>query len=279
MMKGRLLPMWKDICRAPLWTLILFPFAVIGLRLLIGRLPLIDTLSSLAANATGGLIGYNLVANIDNYVLILGLLILGFGRLRLRDLGLRWGKLAAGVATLVGVWLLLQIAMALIDGATGSALSLHPNWTQYPTFVVLGWLIGNLFGTAVFEELAYRGFLLPQIYLHLPATRRRLPIAILISLVIFTLMHIPQWIEYGLLSPMQPLFVLALGLIFTAIYILTNNIFVAIAFHALHDAPTPLFASPADAHWLMFGLELCFIGACLLWRWLSARGQGRLEMR
>jgi len=255
--------------------LILFPFAILGLRLLTARIPLVDELSSLTARATGGLVGYNVVANIGNYLFIIGLLILGLGRLRPRDLGLVWRKLFAGLATLVGVWVLLQAVTWLIVAATGSPLEPHPDWRRYPTLVVIGWLVGNLFGTAVVEEIEYRGFLLPQLYKHLPASRRRLTVAIAVSLLIFTLMHVPQWLEYGLYSPMTPLLVPVLGLIFTAIYLLTDNIFVAMAFHALHDAPTPLFASPADAHTIMFGLEVCFILLCLIWR--RRRGAGRVS--
>jgi membrane protease YdiL (CAAX protease family) len=90
-----------------------------------------------------------------------------------------------------------------------------------------------------------------------------LGIAVFISQFIFTLSHIPQWIEYGIDTPLLPAIVLLLGLVFTTIYLLTGNLFIVMAFHALHDAPTALLASPVDPHLLMLLIEL----TCIVWIW------------
>ncbi len=260
--------MFKEIRQAAWWLLPLYLLAELGLRIWGQSWVWPDQVAAWAGRLSGGLISWNLAARLDDYLLI-GVLLLGIGRLRPRDLGWRRRNLRAGLLTLAGVWLLLQIVIALLALAAGSGLIWHPDWMEFPVLVVIGWLVGHLLGTAVVEDTVYRGFLLPQLYLWLGERKWRLGTAVFLSQLLFTLSHIPQWIEYGMDTPLLPGIVLLLGLVFTAIFLLTDNLFVVMAFHALHDAPTPLFVSPVDSHVLMLLLELGVIG--WLW-WRRASG-------
>ena len=258
--------MFKNIRKVAWWLMPLYLIAELALRIWSTGWMWQDKLAAWAGHTSSGLVSWNLVARLDDYLLIVVLLLV-IGRLRLHDLGWQRRKLKAGFLTLFGAWVTLQMVITLIALLAGNGIAWHPFWVEFPKLVVIGWLVGHLLGTAVIEDTVYRGFLLPQLFLWLGKRRGRVAIAVFVSQLIFTLSHIPQWIEYGMDTPLLPGIVLLLGLIFTAIFLLTDNLFVVMAFHALHDAPTALLASPVDPHLLMLFIEIAFI----IWVWLQRR--------
>ncbi len=115
---------------------------------------------------------------------------------------------------------------------------------------VLGGLIGQLGGNALYEEIAYRGFLFPQVWARLAARwparpGRALVAALLGSQALFALRHVPIRILQGF-DPVDLAIslamVLAIGVIYALLYLRTQNLFLVIGVHALYDAPTALFA-------------------------------------
>lgn len=193
------------------------------------------------ARLTGGLIDGTLQANLLN-ILLFGLIVFGWGKLRPADVGLEWGKLAQGLSLTALLWLATQTVALFISWISG-AVRIDPMWSEHGVTPVLGALLAQLAGNAFFEEMSYRGFYLSQFYLKIKnaSERQRITQAILSMLGLFILSHIPNRIFKGYTLADMPLdfaLLFAWGLFFTAIYLYSGNLFLAIGVHALVNRPT-----------------------------------------
>jgi len=91
--------------------------------------------------------------------------------------------------------------------------------------------------------------------------------ALLASQGLFGLVHIPFQLEtWGSTWSELPLWLLAtgvMGVIFALFYIKTQNLFIAVGFHALFNAPTQLFAPPVADSRVLLAL-VTFLGLTLI---------------
>lgn len=208
--------------------------------------------------ATGGLINATLQANLLGLVLF-AVFVFALGKLRPADVGLERRKLRQALLITALLWAGMQI-IALVIGGT----AVDPLWNQRGASVVLGNLIGQLFGNALVEELVYRGLLLPQLFLKFNISNRGLRIAAAAAamLALFVLSHIPNRIFMGYsLGEMLidiPI-LLGYGLLFTIIYLVTDNLFVAVGVHALVNAPTLITALPFPAQLILIALVVVLL--------------------
>src|SRR5262249_7367140 len=145
-----------------------------------------------------------------------------------------WG--AAQGVHLVAAWL------------TYGTVALSGEWIN-PGFMI-GLVLTQIFGNALFEEIAYRGFLFPQLYLRAAALRTRpwtrLLLALLVSQGLFALSHIPNRIYLGMTPSeiaLDLLMLLGWGTLYTLIYLRTDNLFIVVGIHALGNTPTTLFST------------------------------------
>ena len=199
--------------------------------------------------ATSGLLNATLLACLIYLAVLVGLVMMVVGRMRPAEFGVVAGQIGAGVFVLVVVWVALNLVTGAAALLAGQGLAWEARWTEYGVLAMLGSLIGQIFGNALLEEIEYRGFLLPQFGHKLRALadrpRLRVVLAVLIMAVIFSVSHIPNRIFHN-----QPFddwaLLIGFGVWFAVIYLRTGNLFVAVALHALHNAPTLLFASPLD---------------------------------
>lgn len=199
-------------------------------------------------DASGGLINPTLLNGTFGILILIGGVALWHGSLAPRDIGIVPKKLPRAAGLTAGFWLLFTATQA-VYGFTVGDLSLHSNVTGQEALTTVGLALGYVLGNAPFEELAFRGFLLVQLYLLLDGewwrsnSSARIATAIIGSSLPFTLLHIPVIIlgnaGVGLWY---------LGLIFInavllcLVYIRTRNIFLAIGLHALANFPLPLLA-------------------------------------
>ena len=174
-----------------------------------------------------------------------------FGGLRLRDLGLTSNLTRALLFTAL-LWALTQPALAIWQIGTTGQISWNSAWKEPGATFVLGELTSQLFGNALYEEIAFRGFVFVQLFLLLKErnVRHALLKALLISQGFFALTHIPfQLLSWGSTWAELPFWLLATGIagvIFAVIYIKTQNLFIAVGFHAVFNEPTQLFAPPIE---------------------------------
>jgi uncharacterized protein len=199
-------------------------------------------------NATHGLINSNLLNQIPDLIIVVFCVFFWLAKLRPHDLGLRWRDIPAAALVILPAWAIMQIIAGGASLLTTGTLIVAPDWGTAASWKI-GALIGHLFGVALFEEIHFRGFLLVQLGLKFGAknSREGLIRALVITAVIFTLMHIPNQIMLKTPFP-QALNNLTIifwwGLSLGAIYLKTGNLFIAVGVHALINAPTMLFESP-----------------------------------
>ncbi|MBN2471316.1 MAG: CPBP family intramembrane metalloprotease [Anaerolineae bacterium] len=224
--------------------------------------------------ATNGLLNSTLIASGLHLLVILGLLVF-LGRMRGPEFGVVARHIGPGVFALVLLWVAMNLVLLLAALLAGQGVTWHPGWADRGVLAVLGSLIGQVFGNALAEEIQYRGFLLPQFWHKLRALAGRpwlrVVLAVTIMAAIFSVSHIPNRMFRG-----QPFddwaFLIGMGAWFAVIYLRTGNLFVAVAVHALQNAPTLLFASPLD-----YGPVIIALGVLLVIIWPQvARLYGQL---
>jgi hypothetical protein len=200
------------------------------------------------------------------HLLAFGLLIcgvvVGLGGQRFRDLGLRPGQIWPGVKVTVASWLLAQLVLVAVVLVRSSDLSLHPAWEAKGGSLLLTFA-GNLVGTAVFEEVTYRGFLLPQLYRRLKRPDRqidrwRFGVATLVAGICFALAHLPTFLFQHrppqVIAVVMVMLTLA-GVFGGVLYLRTGNLFAVIGIHALYNSPLPVVdGSPAVASAVVLAL-------------------------
>ena len=212
-------------------------------------------------------------------IIAVGGVMFGAGRLRPVDVGLRRSKLAQGMIVTAGLWLLIQLIAAVPSAITTRTIFISRAWVTNgvgPTFI---WAAVMFLGAALYEEVAYRGFLFPQLYLRFRGShRRRFWTAVIVSQVLFAIGHIPAHIVLRHLSGVVLWRTVVLqglaGVMFLLLYLRTRNLWISIGIHGLADAPTPLIRGTES--WEPFLILLL-----LVWPWIARkpeqRGLARIE--
>ena len=214
------------------------------------------------ANATGNLIDATLQANVLN-ILLFVLIVFGWGKLRPIDVGLDWSKVKHGLSLTALLWIATQAIILLINWINGD-IRLDPVWSERGVTAVLGALIAQLLGNAFAEEMEYRGFYLSQFYLKIKTQNEgdRRIWSVFAMLILFILSHIPNLIFRGYALAGLPLdFTLLFiwGLVFTVVYLVSGNLFLAIGVHALMNKPTMITEATFPAGILVVILALIMI--------------------
>jgi membrane protease YdiL (CAAX protease family) len=223
--------------------------------------------------ATHGLVDQALLCSAAALLVITGGILFGIGRLKRRDVGLLAARMPLALAVTLALWLLAQLVALIIGLIHTGGVTLHHGWDENQPSRVVGHLLGQLFGNALFEETAYRGFLLPQIYLLLAArsvwsAKTRLIAGVAISQAFFALMHIPIRLHQGTEPAALPLNLLAtvcFGIFLCWVYLQTGNLFIAVGVHALINRPTSLLECALTPQHVLLALVILVL---LLWPWL-----------
>jgi CAAX protease family protein len=201
------------------------------------------------------------------WIACIGVGVFALGRQNVHDLGLSGRNVFLGAAYAAVWW-------AVVVGALSGVAYARRLPLQWPVFNGnIGPLVLQLLLFAPPEEIAFRGFLLPQLYLKFRKTCRHsgaaLTMAILISQLAFTLMHIPhRMVEH--IPPGEIATNLALtgasGILFALVYLRTQNLIAALTVHAVFNV-SGLY--PSALSWRM--RQLIFVVAALIVADLYAR--------
>lgn len=212
---------------------------------------------ALIVKATLGLVDWTLMGSAIVLLVVVGGVIFGLGRLRPAEVGLIATRLPEAIVVTALLWVVTQALIAIGAWISLGEFPINPHWVERGVTVVLGALLAQLFGNALAEEIVYRGFLLPQAWLKLPADLHdgwRLLLAVLVSQAIFALSHIPNRIFNGMsVSAMAPdmLMLLIFGAYYAFLYLRTGNLFIAVGIHALANQPASIIQSDLPAPLLM----------------------------
>lgn len=225
---------------------------------------------------TNGLVHPSLLFGLVETSIIVGCLFLWLGKLRVQDVGLIRSGLPIAFLSILGLWLTIQLVLVSVGWISGHQISLDGGWTQQGVLAVLGSLLGQLFGIALYEETAFRGFLLPQLYLKFSDRREkqgRKPLiwALVTSQFFFALCHLPNRLFYTANeSPVIPelLVTSTVGIILAFIYLRTGNLWLIMGLHALGNGPTPIIEPLIDPNIV---LTIMVVPLLLFWPRLERR--------
>jgi uncharacterized protein len=178
-----------------LWILALAMALEIAFALLAAFVLFPSGILKVFAAPTRGLVTATLGANFISLAVIVGLVLCLIGGLRLSDLGLRGSDLPIAVVLTVSVWIGVNAIEGAWQAVADGAVSWGGEWQGLGVTAVIGALLAQLFGNALYEEILFRGVLLRQTYWRLETTRltnlQTLAIAIAISQSVFALIHLP----------------------------------------------------------------------------------------
>jgi uncharacterized protein len=188
-------------------------------------------------------------------------LFFGIFHMKPRDVGLVAPHIMEGIIVYLCVWICYQIVFAILGLVGQGQIIVASYWVQpqkYPTIFMT--LLTYVLGIALTEEILFRGFLVPQIWQllkHGQSPWGRLIKTLAISQTIFALIHIPSLL-FQRADPIEILVrlctIFIIGVLLALVWIQTQNLFIAVAVHALTDATIPLFHQTvlADTSWFVF---------------------------
>ena len=217
-------------------------------------------------HATDGALNVTFTTNVVNQLIIIVAFLVGVCRFRPTEFGLNLAKVPAAACLTALLWAASHVVLVFILALIRQPIVLNPEWTTADWTRAVGQWIGQLFGNTPFEEVVYRGFLLPQCVLlmmsWMPAARSgmQIAIALFLSQGLFALSH-------GLTNMHQPpgqwllLFQFVMGLGFAGVYLRTGNLFLTMGLHSLANNPSPLLKEPYEGPGL--GGSIIMLGTLL----------------
>ncbi|MEW5826454.1 MAG: type II CAAX endopeptidase family protein [Candidatus Bipolaricaulota bacterium] len=255
--------------RVPTTLLAAFFLCYVGLSLFINLVVFPSPWLDPVARATRGLISPTLVVNLALLAICVG------GVLRLAG-GLRWRDVAGGswafrqgAASVLLLWVITQAIAAATVRLAGEAVLLDPAWTGVGSLAVVGNVLAQVAGNALFEEIAFRGVLLPRVFRRLRTKRPWLRplLAVALSQALFALFHIPNRIYSGLPAadfPLELLRLFGLGSLFAVVYLRTGSLTFTLGVHALLNEPASLVGG-APATEITVALVATTVAVGTLW--------------
>lgn len=249
--KFRAISWWWLILAVVVWPFLIAIF-----------LNVLSTPARQLAHASSGIIQPPILFSSVLFVVVIAGILLGAGNLRMRDIGLSKSTLFDGIIYTTATWIVLQSILVIASIITESGITLSDNVKINNLPKTLGMLGSQLFGNAFVEEVMFRGFLMPQLYLKFAGRSdviewRKLIAAIILSQLAFALIHIPileRLTIPGGSSLIKLLIIFIMGVFFALFYLRTSNLFLCIGLHALINTPTPVFQSMLQPEMVTFGL-------------------------
>jgi hypothetical protein len=235
------------------------------------------TVERVARESTGGFVQLTLLI----YAALLLVVVVGLvgwvGGLRPADLSLGRSALETGVVVTAGLWLVLQVVGAATQFLAGEPVAVNDYWTAENALLLVGMLVAQLFGNALYEEVVFRAFLINQLRHKLTrrftlSPRRVFLVAIVTSQLLFALVHVPARLmdTPPTAIPGRLLVVFLIGVLLALVYYRTANLFVAIGIHALVNTPTMVIGDPSVGSLTALVLALVLV---VVWPWAERRVQ------
>ena len=211
-------------------------------------------------NATSGFINGTLVANILMGAMILPLLFY-VGKLKLKDLaltpaaGFSEGGIFRGAIWTLAAIAIMHVAIVIACFASGTTPTIISGWLSFSAIPWIGNLLGQFFGNALYEEVLFRAFLLPQLLLAIKKKYRKWSwtkcfwLALIGSQLVFALIHIPNRLSLGAYTGVgsfigDQLALFILGCLLASVFLLSRNIYAAIGIHAITNVPPLIIQNP-----------------------------------
>lgn len=210
---------------------------------------------------TGNLIQPLFVLSALKLTFVAAGLAIWIGGFRRRHLGMSWKHLKVGLLTTAFLWAMIQLVQ-IVDSVVSRGRIGYistPEGAAIP--IVIGQFLLFAAGKALYDELIYRGLLMPQMhlklqrYINLPA-RVLLASALVISQLIYVLIQLPlielpHVNEFSSVVTVSSLFFMSL--LNALVYLRTKNLYISAGIHALWYAPL-FVVIPTIPHTIILGL-------------------------
>jgi len=226
-----------------------------------------------------------------NSILLLGAIyctLILYGKLQSKDFGLVGRKLPLAVIVGLITWILVQIIEALLSYIGTGIVEIDPIWNS-EGLAQIGLLIGMVFGTALYEEIGFRGFLLVQFRMKMERVIEnrylQITVALLVSQLFFSILHLPWMVlnqGWTITIVTDLIFSVFLnGIIYGLLYLRTENLFFVMIIHGLGNAQTTLVSPLIQPSNILLLLAIIW---AIIWPKLRNWENGRekespLEMR
>jgi membrane protease YdiL (CAAX protease family) len=203
---------------------------------------------SVVQSATRGAVPAGFVLSVAGIAVLLLVIVLA-ARIQLDDVGLHRDYLGRGIGVVAMIWGASQVIGVLPRVVANRPVLLDHDFEFGSRWELAGQFFSAL-GNATLEEIAFRGFLLVQLYLLLNRENRNEQAgtgwATMVTVVIANLAILPRTLPYPSLEvAATDQAILLLGGIFLCwLYLRTWNLFFVIGVHALLLAPSPVVAGP-----------------------------------
>jgi CAAX protease family protein len=275
------LSIW-DSRRAPLWVIITCLAVSVVIALFANLIVIPHHWLTPISRATQGLIQPGLILAGPMIVIQVVWLLIYAGGLRPVDIGFVPSRIRSALVFTIMLWLVVNAGLAVSDLVNHSPLILDDSWMKLGVLRKAGRFIAQLCGNTPLEEITFRGFLLVQLALIFRplGQTRALIIALIVSQLIFALMHIPHLIVVNghhhfeeFPFPLLELFVL--GSIFAIIYIATNNLFISMGTHALANESMQMLSGSTSVYEDIDAFSCIALGVSLLWWWWRLKAARR----
>ena len=259
---------FRDVKEAPMLLLLLVLLSDIAFNWL--YVNFLRDAFSIPGMYTDGVVDSLLVLSLLKLAFVVLGVVFWIGGFRGRHLGMEWRKYKTGILATFFLWATLQFSQVAYGMVTSSELGYLSNWQSTGSAHIIGGFILYTIGKAFFDELTYRGLLLPQIHLKCRRyinleDRLTLGLAILISQTIYLIIQLPLislLTSTGISSAMALTSLFFLSILNSLIYLQTKNLYIVIGMHALWYHPV-FVAAPSIPH--TFILVLLAIGFILIW--------------
>ncbi len=175
-----------------------------------------------------------------------------------------------GIKAVIILWCLIQIILVAASFFTNHSIEL-----QHIKNNQIGSSISQLFGNALFEEFVYRGFFVVQLFLIFKTkltNKKALLVSIILSQLIFALVHIPNRILVNMTDNLlaNTIQVFIGGIVGALIFVRTKNLIFLIGFHAFANIPLNLIKTNFSAELVTLVLG---IGIAIFWNKLKLNSQ------
>ncbi len=246
--------LFENVLATRPYVLGLFVLGHLALKALFFSMPFYHFVAAPVNFWTAGVVTPVVLAALVEAVVLVGGVMVLTGGLRLRDLGLeRQAFVNAGVVMLL-VWGLVQATTVLLGWTGLVPFKPNPDLALFSMPVLVGRQLDAIVGSALIEEVMYRGFLMTQLYV---VVRRRWParpgfclgLAVGLPQLYFGINHVPAALRMHLPTAEIAVYivhVVLVGVLFAALYLRTGNLFVAVGAHAIVNNPASLFVVGFD---------------------------------
>jgi hypothetical protein len=222
------------------------------------------------SDLTFGLFNETLIATLILIVIVIWGGIIRKGNQEWANIGVNNTEVKVACLITGILWIAMNLIELFIGFVVNGKIIFNSIWAENGITVVIGYLIAQLFGVAIQEELLFRGYLFPQLTTKANSKWQDNPtlavfVAIMAANIVFSLMHVPIQLYYAndFLTILWNLFILlGLGVFFTLIYLLTENLWIAIGVHALGNTPTLIVSPIISPNVILYVMVLIL---CLIW--------------